>query len=528
MSESRVSLRAGFLRAKDTFPERPALEIGGVTWRYAELAQRAAEIARTLAQRAPRVEPPLTAVFASRTLTAFAGVLASLFRGHGFVPLNPAFPITRTRAMLDRSEAASVVVDRGALPQLDELLAGAARRLCVLVPDELDVRALAGRHPRHRVLGAGDLLPADGWRLPEAGPIAYLLFTSGSTGVPKGVAVSQANVVEFVAAMVERYTVSVTDRFSQMFDLTFDLSVFDMFVAWQRGACVVCPTPQQKMLPARFIGEARLSIWFSVPSTGLLLERLGLLKPGAFPALRLSLFCGEALPAGLAAAWQRAAPNSTVENLYGPTELTIACTRYRWDELRSAAQCVNGLVPIGEPIGEMQALVVDEALAEVPPGASGELLMTGPQLTLGYWRDPERTRAAFVTPPARHGVYYRTGDRVRRPRPGEPLVYLGRKDLQVKVQGYRVELGEVEAAVRDEARVARAVAVGWPLTNSGAEGVVAFVADAQVDAGALLTRLRARLPAYMTPSEIRIVDDWPLDANGKVDRNALARELAGQ
>ena len=133
-----------------------------------------------------------------------------------------------------------------------------------------------------------------------------------------------------------------------------------------------------------------------------------------------------------------------------------------------------------------------------------------------------------MTPPGRTGVWYRTGDRVRRPLPGEPLVYLGRKDLQVKVCGYRVELGEIEAAVRDEARVDRAVAVGWPLNDSGADGVVVFVADPRVDATALATRLKQRLPPYMVPSQVRVVADWPLDANGKVDRKALVRELADQ
>jgi len=139
------------------------------------------------------------------------------------------------------------------------------------------------------------------------------------------------------------------------------------------------------------------------------------LKPGHYPQLRVSLFCGEPLPVSSVQAWSYAAPNSIVENLYGPTELTIACTLYRWDAQRSAAESEMGIVPIGYPYPGMKYLVVDEELGEVPPGEHGELLMSGPQMSLGYWKDAKKTADAFITVPGRTDVYYRTGDRVRRP-----------------------------------------------------------------------------------------------------------------
>ena len=144
------------------------------------------------------------------------------------------------------------------------------------------------------------------------------------------------------------------------------------------------------------------------------MRRLGQLKPDSYPSLRFSLFAGEPLPATVAQDWLHAAPHSTVENLYGPTELTIVCLGYRWTP-DSAAESEAGTVPIGEPLRDNQPLVVDAALGEVAPGEDGELLIAGPQVTRGYWRDPERTAAAFVAVPGREGVYYRTGDRVRRP-----------------------------------------------------------------------------------------------------------------
>ena len=470
----------------------------------------------------------MTGVFGHRSVTAYASVLAGLLRGHGYVPFNPSFPTERTRSMLIRSDCRSIIVDAHGARQLDELLAGIDYALLLLLPECEDVSALAAHWPRHRFLGTRDLRDTGTMARAPVDPngIAYLLFTSGSTGHPKGVMVAHRNVTHFVDAMAERYAVTEQDRFSQTFDLTFDLSAFDMFVAWERGACLCCPTQAQKLFPGKYITEGGITIWFSVPSTAVLMSRLHMLKPGKYPSLRYSLFCGEALPVEVLQKWGEAAPNSVLENLYGPTELTIACTLYRWDPARSPGESEQGVVPIGEAYPGMQVLVADEQQREVPVGETGELLMTGPQLTLGYYRDPDRTAAAFVVPPGRREIHYRTGDRVRRPRAGQPLVYLGRVDNQIKIQGYRVELGEIEAVLRQEAGVEIAVAIGWPATASGADGIVGFLGTDAADTDAIRQRAIARLPPYMQPSEIRLIAEWPLNANGKIDRKALRAMLA--
>ena len=257
-----LSLR--FLRSAVAFPERPALEVAGVTLTYNELHRRALGIARLLLERDPGSGgPQLSAVFASRSVEAFAAVLGILLRGHGYVPLNPRFPVLRNRDMLQRAGCRVVVVD----PQhLDA--AASWRRSC------RSRQSCWCRPARNRTGGRPSL------GVPETP--AYLLFTSGSTGRPKGVLVRQANVVAFLDAVAARYDLNETDRLSQLFDLR-STSPHSTYSPWQNGACVCCPEAGQLLRPSEFVRESGVTVWFSVPSTAMFLERLGGLKPGMFP-----------------------------------------------------------------------------------------------------------------------------------------------------------------------------------------------------------------------------------------------------
>ena len=521
-------LWSGFIRSSVQFSSRPALDMGGLEITYEQLAARAKCIAATLQAYTIGDAAPLTAVFGYRSDTAYAAVLGALMAGHGYVPLNRTFPVDRTRLMLLKSTCRSVIVDAGSEPQLESLLRGVLIPLVIICPDRADVAEIAAKFPVHRFIGADELAGANEWSAVNVAPdsIAYLLFTSGSTGEPKGVAVSHANALHYIEYVTAQYGFTSADRVSQTFDLTFDLSVHDMFVVWGSGGCLCCATQKQTIKPDAYIKDARLSVWFSVPGTAMFMRRFGALKPDMYPGLRLSLFCGEALPVEVAREWALAAPNSVIENLYGPTELTIACTRYKWQSDKSPDERERGIVPIGLPFPDMRALIVDEQLREVPDGYDGELLITGPQLSLGYWQDEEKTQKAFVHLPGKQGIYYRTGDRVRQLGPNQPLLYLGRVDTQIKVLGHRVELGEIEAVVRQLSGVQGVVALGWPPTGSGVEGIEVFLESERFDTAELTMQLRLSLPGYMVPRNVRFLDRFPSNTNGKYDRKALQAILA--
>jgi len=466
-------------------------------------------------------------VFAYRSDVAYAGTLAALFAGAAFVPLNPTFPPDKTRAMIAQADLDAIIIDRSCAAHITNVLAGMSVPL-LLTPELESPRFEAVDIP---VLDAAELkrTAAQGNMPPLTGEdVAYLLFTSGSTGAPKGVPVTNANAVYFMEVMSERYGITENDRFSQTFDQTFDLSVFDLFMAWSNGACVHSMSTIELLAPTKFINRNELTVWFSVPSLPAQMIRRNTLTLASMPSLRWSLFCGEPLPVRTAQLWQAAAPNSIVENQYGPTELTIACFVHRWDPEKSPAICQNDVVPIGRPYPGLAALLVDENLKPVPHGEPGELCVTGPQTSPGYWRDPVKTVERFVQlPVSEHETrrFYRTGDRVVRLDTGE-YIFLGRADYQIKVLGHRVELGEVEAALRYDTVVEHAVALGWPLNQLSAEAVIAFVSGTSLDEQKLLERAREVLPPYAVPQKLFLVDHMPLNANGKVDRRALQQQAA--
>ncbi|MGW1376706.1 amino acid adenylation domain-containing protein [Streptomyces sp. NPDC002446] len=516
-------LGAGLWHYADGSPDRIALTVGRCEFSYGEVVGTARRWAAVMVDAVGR-RPRRVGVLASRSRAAYVGVVAALFAGAAFVPLNRNLPLGRSRAMLERAGLDALIVDEGSLPHLPQLLEGLGRRPVVLLPDTLradapDLGDAPGVGDGGSVFDAVDLAAAAPLARPvQASPddVAYLLFTSGSTGEPKGVPVTHANVRWFLDVNQDRYRITPDDRLTQIGEQTFDLSVFDLFMAWENGARVCVLDPAELLEPFDYLERNQITVWFSVPSVAAALRRQGVLAPGSMSTLRWSLFCGEALPRVTAEAWQAAAPGSVVENLYGPTELTIACTVYRWDPRTSGAQCVHDNVPIGLPYTGLHTLIVDEDLAPVAKDATGELCVAGPQTTPGYWQAPELTAERFFERDGKR--YYRTGDLVRM-HDGQ-LVCLGRNDQQVKIDGYRIELGEIEAVLR-RSGAAEAVCLTWP-DAATITAVVSGAADPAAIAGASADSL----PPYMWPASVHVVETMPLNVNGKVDRAALRRWLA--
>ncbi|MET0396030.1 MAG: amino acid adenylation domain-containing protein, partial [Longimicrobiaceae bacterium] len=484
-------------------PDAPALVFAGATVSYAELDHWGERLAGRL--RGLGVGPEArVGVCLERGPALVASLLGVLKAGGAYVPLDPEYPADRLAFMLADS-GVRVVVTHGAL----------AERLPGFDGEVVLLDGIGGpgseAESAQQAAASGD---APISHPPTPDNLAYVIYTSGSTGTPKGVLVPHDGLCNVARAQARDLGVGPDDRVLQLASPSFDASVFEVAMALGSGAALVLGT-RDELVPGpelvRLLREQGVTAAVLSPSA------LGALPEADLPALRTLMTAGEACPAELVDRW---APGRRFLNLYGPTEATIWSTT-------AACRAGGGTPPIGRPVANTAAYVLDGAREPVPVGVPGELYVGGAGVARGYGGRPELTAARFVPDPFGGGSgarLYRTGDRVRWLPRGE-LEFLGRVDAQVKVRGFRVEPGEVEAALRAHPGVADAAVVAREdEPGRGAHRLVAYVVargGAAPETAGLRAHLRERLPEHMVPSAFVALERLPLTPNGKLDRAAL-------
>ncbi|MGV9839446.1 non-ribosomal peptide synthase/polyketide synthase [Nocardia niigatensis] len=496
-------------------PDAVAMEFEGATLTYAEFATRVTVLARHL--RGLGVGPDvLVALSVRRSFELMVGMFAILEAGGAYVPVDPDHPAERTSYVLEVAQPAVVLTTTADQPAFD--IAAPVLRI-----DEFE------RNAREYGMDGDRLLsPADDPELPQPGPdnLAYVIFTSGSTGRPKGVAIPHRAVIAFLRWQQRQFRITADDAVLFKTSTTFDASVWEIFWPLQTGARLVITTPDGHLDPAylvRVIRESRVTTAFFVPSmlSALMGEVMG--AGEELPdSLRYLLTGGETVPVGTAADF-RSVSGATLFDAYGPTESTVLATTH---EVTAADV---DTIPIGSPGDDVELLVLDADLRPVPVGVVGELYVAGTQLARGYVGRAGLTAERFVANPdgPSGDRMYRTGDLVRWVSgvDGGPdeLEYVGRSDFQVKMRGLRIELGEVESALRRDAAVAQAAVLMHTRPN-GEQALVGYVVaadDAEIDSAAVLSTVRAHVPEYMVPSLLVPLAAMPMNVNGKLDRRAL-------
>ncbi len=510
-------------RSADRNPDRPAFRFLGQTLTYADLVERSNALARTLVDAGVR-RGDRVGIYLNKGLEIPIAVYGIMKAGATFVPLDPGAPPSRLRKVIGHCGVRVLVPHPTKTKGLRNLLEGGTGLAWIIGVDDAQI-------PGIHSIGWAAVDSAPAHRPPDRrvmeGDLAYIMYTSGSTGSPKGIMHTHASGLSYARLAAETYALRPDDRLANHSPLHFDMSTLDYFSGPLRGACTAIIPEAYTKLPAslsKLVEDERLTIWYSVPYALIQLLLRGLPEERDLSSLRWALFGGEPFPPKHLNALRRLLPGARFSNVYGPAEVN-QCTFYH---VPPDAPDTDTPVPIGRVWPNAEGLVVDEQDRPVPRGDAGELLIRAPTMMRGYWEQPELNAQAFFRRPLTAGIddiFYRTGDLVRERADGE-LEFLGRKDRQIKTRGHRVELDEVESVLAGHPDVEEAAAYAVPGDHDSAriEAAVVLRTAAGATVQTLLEHCAQNLPNYAVPTLLSERSSFPRTTSNKIDRRALREE----
>ena len=509
---------------------KEAVRMGGAALTFAELERRTNQLARSLrrlgVQRGDRV-----GIFVPKSFASVVSVFAVMKAGGVYVPLDPGAPAARLTYILRDCGIKVLLSSPRSGGRLREVLEGDSPLQAVVFADEgaectVDLPQSVPTIPWSAVaeepvteLAPVGTIDAD---------LAYILYTSGSTGVPKGVMIAHRTIATFVDWSCDHFSVTSDDRVTSYAPLHFDLSTFDLFVTVKAGGTIVLVGEHLAALPdqlAALLQDEKVTITYLVPSILSFMVRYGRLPERDLSALRLILFAGEVFPIKYLRQLMGAIPHPQYHNLYGPTETNV-CTSYRVTSDDVAPDRTQP-VPIGEACANSEVFALDDRGERVTgPGVEGELWARGACVAQGYWGDPEKTAKGFVQNPlntAFQDIAYRTGDIVTLAPDRRNWLFVGRRDHMIKSRGYRIELGEIESALYRHEQVKEAAVVAIPddILGSRLRAFVVLTDQAGVTPKQLMAFCSQHLPKYMIPEAVELCAVLPKTSSGKIDRPAL-------
>ncbi len=482
--------------------DREALWVNNKSYSYQDLAIRSQKISLSL--KACNAHQQTVAVLATRSVDSYSALLGILFSSNIFLPLSTKQPEQRLVDILLAAQCELIIASPSDSGLIDKLLSS--------VPQLQVIWQTENPNNQEHFPVVNPSNTDENFDITSSG-FAYLMFTSGTTGKPKGIGITHQNLDQYISHMDSCFEFSAADKFSQHSDLTFDLSVHDWALSWSHGAALYVLPELLKSCPVDFIRFHSITSMLAVPNIIPLSAQLNKLDRNSIPSLKFSFFCGQALSVDHASLWALAT-NQKLINLYGPTEATIAIS---YHEFSLQQDYQTSYVPIGRMFKGQKS-----KLAPMSGSNCARLYIQGEQVINQYWHNTIADKQAFKQDSL--GItWYDTGDIVAIDENG--LNYKGREDHQVKIQGHRIELGEIESTVRQLG--IESAAVPWPISpHGGAMGLVLYIVETpETQRTTIAKYLSMKLPNYMIPSRIHFCQSLPININGKIDIKALQTQL---
>ncbi|EKU89340.1 amino acid adenylation domain-containing protein [Bacteroides oleiciplenus YIT 12058] len=474
------------------YAENPAFVINDITYTYRELSETVYRISTLINER----EEKTIGIVAENKLETYASILAVLISGKTYVILHPAYPKHRNKKIAELADIHLVLY---------------TKNIRVLNLDTQNVDFICTSDLQ-------ETIPSPSATHTDKNGNAYIIFTSGSTGEPKGVPISRRNLNAFYVAYNQLgWQLDENDRMLQMFELTFDVSIVSFLYPLTIGACVYTVSPEGVKYINVIETLEKYNLTFAAVAPSLLQLLLPYFPEIQLPELKYLVVTAEASDVELLSAFRACAPNASFVNLYGPTEGTIYCTAYPIPN--TLCKHHNGMIAIGKPFAGIDVLIMDSNATPVSTGETGELWISGMQVMNGYWNSPEKTQECLTEGPDGK-IYYKTGDLCQIDADGD-IIYCGRKDSQIKLQGFRIELSEIEHVVKNYFNnECKAIVLPKYGENNQCE-LHLVVEKVYLDKQQIEEHMNSRLPFYMVPKHIHCMEHFPLNTSSKTDRKRI-------